>query len=169
MCILNVKIIIYYNAYFFFYQGKLDSYKDLQNTGKDLSADQLTAVSKYDEVAQVLEFARDFVKLINTVSTTAEKEQRKTARRVRISYLNILLPYGIHYKIIYIINVYFYLLFKQELAQRTQQEITKIREVFVIQNAIENLSIESVRTDFANGTNGATKLEDSDLEVLEKL
>lgn len=115
---------------------RLDSYKDLQKSGKDLTVDQLAAVAKYDEVIQILEFAREFVKHIQTISANSEKEQRKNARR--------------------------------ELAQKTQQDISKIREVFVIQNTLENLNIDTIRTDFANGTNGAVKLEENDFEVLEK-
>lgn len=44
------------------FQSKLESYKELQNAGKTLNEDQKTAVAKFNEVIQTLEFARDLSK-----------------------------------------------------------------------------------------------------------
>lgn len=47
-----------------------------------MTADQKVAVTKYDEVTQSLDLARDLFKQIQTIVTTTEKEQKKNARRV---------------------------------------------------------------------------------------
>lgn len=61
----------------------MDTYKEIQNGGKELTGDQLAAVAKHESVANLLEFARDFVKHIQGISAVNEKEQKKQARRVR--------------------------------------------------------------------------------------
>ena len=42
--------IVPFIKYFFFFQGKLDSYRDILKRGKALNEDQQSAVDKYDEV-----------------------------------------------------------------------------------------------------------------------
>jgi len=59
-------------------KAKLESYRDLQKSGKDLNADQKTAVAKYDEVVQTLEFARDLAKQFMSIALVTEKEEKKT-------------------------------------------------------------------------------------------
>lgn len=65
----------------FCFQSKLESYRELQNSGKDLNADQKTAVAKYDEVIQTLEFAKDLCKQFLGIATVSEKEAKKLARK----------------------------------------------------------------------------------------
>lgn len=52
---------------------------------------------------------------------------------------------------------------------KTQQESAKIREVLVIQDILRSLADDAVRQDFLDGTNGAVKIEQSDMDLLEKL
>lgn len=63
-------------------QTKLESYRTIQASGKELSSDQKAAVAKYDAVIAMLEFARDFSKQMWQFVKEAEKEQRKQARKV---------------------------------------------------------------------------------------
>ncbi|XP_018783847.1 PREDICTED: caprin homolog [Bactrocera latifrons] len=60
---------------------KLESYRTIQASGKELSSDQKAAVAKYDAVIAMLEFARDFSKQMWQFVKEAEKEQRKQARK----------------------------------------------------------------------------------------
>ncbi|XP_033342001.2 caprin family member [Megalopta genalis] len=62
-------------------KAKLESYKDLQKNGKELNTDQKTAVAKYDEVLQTLEFTRELYKQIVGISQESVKQQKKMARK----------------------------------------------------------------------------------------
>uniref|UniRef100_A0A1B0DQH5 Caprin-1 dimerization domain-containing protein n=1 Tax=Phlebotomus papatasi TaxID=29031 RepID=A0A1B0DQH5_PHLPP len=118
-------------------KGKLESYRDLQKSGKDLTQDQKIAVSKYDEVTQCLDFARELFKQVHAISAMWEKDQKKVVRK--------------------------------ETATRIQNEVTKVKEVLVIQDTLENLRDEQAREDFLTGSNGAAKLEKKELDLLDKL
>lgn len=68
--------------------------RDLEKAGKEVNADQKAALSKYGEVAQTLEFARDMFKQIQQITTVSEKEQKKKQKKVRIyntvtDYINL--------------------------------------------------------------------------------
>lgn len=52
---------------------------------------------------------------------------------------------------------------------RVQQESNKIREVLIIQDILRMLADDSVRQDFLDGTNGAVRIEQADMDLLEKL
>lgn len=58
---------------------------------------------------------------------------------------------------------------KRSVFIRAQQENAKIREVLIIQNVLKRFTEASVREDFLQGTNGACKIADSDLLLLEQL
>ncbi|KAK7790096.1 hypothetical protein R5R35_012620 [Gryllus longicercus] len=60
---------------------KIESYREEQKNGKELNADQLNAVSKFDEVILTLDFARDLSKQFNGISLDAAKQQKKQARK----------------------------------------------------------------------------------------
>ncbi|XP_011708095.1 PREDICTED: caprin homolog [Wasmannia auropunctata] len=62
-------------------KGKLESYRDLQKNGRELNADQKTAVAKYDEVLQTLDITRDLYKQIVNIANDAVKQQKKLARK----------------------------------------------------------------------------------------
>lgn len=111
---------------------KLESYRELQNSGKDLNQDQKVAVAKYDEVVQTLDFARDLCKQFQTIAAVADKESKKVARK--------------------------------EASARSQQEIAKVREILLVQDALTQLGQDNVRDDFLIGRNGAVTLSDSDLK-----
>lgn len=57
----------------------------------------------------------------------------------------------------------------QEIILKAQAETAKIREVLTIQDILFRFTNAEVREDFLNGCNGAAKLEENDLTVLEKL
>lgn len=52
---------------------------------------------------------------------------------------------------------------------KKQNETARIREVLIIQDILRLMTEDGVRDHFLNGTNGACKLEESDLELLVKL
>lgn len=119
-------------------QSKLETYRDLEKTGKELSGDMKVAVSKYGEVAQTLEFAREFSKLVLQVATTSEKELKKKQ--------------------------------KKDEAAKKQGDISRIREVLIMQNLLGQLGAGTVaRDDFLAERNGACKLAASELELLDEL
>lgn len=60
---------------------KLDALKQKKDSGADLEKDQQLAVSKYGEVIQNLEFARDLQKQFLTINTDVEKLLKKQAKR----------------------------------------------------------------------------------------
>lgn len=62
-------------------QRKIETYREEQTLGKDLNTDQLNAISKYNEVLQTLDFARDLCKQIHVVASDAAKQQKKQARK----------------------------------------------------------------------------------------
>ncbi|KAI4463362.1 gpi-anchored protein [Holotrichia oblita] len=62
-------------------KAKLESYRELQSSGKDLNQDQKTAIAKYGEVIQTLEFAREQYKQFLSIATASEKEAKKQARK----------------------------------------------------------------------------------------
>lgn len=60
---------------------KLEEYRDLQAKGQTLNADQLSALSKYDEVKGTLEVARDLDKQLIGLANDALKAQKKQQKR----------------------------------------------------------------------------------------
>lgn len=56
---------------------------------------------------------------------------------------------------------------RKEAAERTQQEIEKVKEVLLTQNILLKLGNETVREDFKAGTNGASKLTDEEIKYLD--
>ncbi|XP_075164251.1 cell cycle associated protein caprin family member [Haematobia irritans] len=115
---------------------KLEGYRALDATGKELSTEQRAAVNKYDAVCATLEFARDLVKQMQQFAKDAEKEQKKQARK--------------------------------DLIAKAQAETVKIREVLIIQNILSCFTDEAVRNDFLAGEHGAAKMEQSELDIIEK-
>lgn len=110
----------------------------MEKAGKELSGDMKVAVSKYGEVAQTLEFARDFAKQILQIATVSEKDQKKRQK-------------------------------KDEIAKK-QGDISRIREVLIMQNMLEQLAGDAqARQDFVLERNGACKLEAGELALLDAL
>lgn len=75
------KLFYLYSNFFYLFKAKLESYRELQSSGKDLNQDQKTAVARYDEVVQTLEFARDLCKQFLGIVAVSEKEAKKQARK----------------------------------------------------------------------------------------
>ncbi|KAM8978459.1 caprin-1-like [Sarcophilus harrisii] len=64
--------------------GKLDDYQDRMNKGERLNQDQLDAVSKYQEVTNNLEFAKELQQSFMALSQDIQKTIKKTARREQL-------------------------------------------------------------------------------------
>ncbi|BET02115.1 Cell cycle associated protein 1 [Nesidiocoris tenuis] len=60
---------------------RLDGYRDLQKSGKDLNSDQLEAVAKYDAVLAHLDFARELSKQLSALAVESAKTIKKQARK----------------------------------------------------------------------------------------
>ncbi|XP_015290416.1 caprin-1 isoform X2 [Macaca nemestrina] len=65
-------------------EGKLDDYQERMNKGERLNQDQLDAVSKYQEVTNNLEFAKELQRSFMALSQDIQKTIKKTARREQL-------------------------------------------------------------------------------------
>ncbi|XP_054896362.1 caprin-1b isoform X3 [Poeciliopsis prolifica] len=65
-------------------KSKLDDYKVRKNKGEGLNQDQLEALSKYQEVMNNLEFARELHKTFITLGQDLQKAVKKSARREQL-------------------------------------------------------------------------------------
>ncbi|KAK2101501.1 Caprin-1 [Saguinus oedipus] len=65
-------------------KGKLDDYQERMNKGERLNQNQLDAVSKYREVTNNLEFAKELQRSFMALSQDIQKTVRKTARREQL-------------------------------------------------------------------------------------
>lgn len=66
----------------------------MRKSGKDLTADQEVAISKYEEVVQCLLCTQELLKQIQGISVFWDKEQKKLARKVSTSFRWRLRPCG---------------------------------------------------------------------------
>lgn len=78
-------------------QSKLEGYQDLRISGKNLTADQEVAISKYEEVVQCLLCAQEFLKQIQGIAVVWDKEQKNALRKVcgkefPFVYVPVLIP-----------------------------------------------------------------------------
>ncbi|XP_008936175.1 PREDICTED: caprin-1-like, partial [Merops nubicus] len=64
--------------------SKLDDYQERMNKGERLNQDQLDAVSKYQEVTNNLEFAKELQRSFMALSQDIQKTIKKTARREQL-------------------------------------------------------------------------------------
>lgn len=62
-------------------KNKLESYKAIEKSGKKLTSDQKTAVSKYEECLTSLELSRELCKQFQSIAAVANKEAKKEAKR----------------------------------------------------------------------------------------
>ena len=65
----------------FFFQGKLDGYRNDRDKGKELNADQKAAITKYDEVIQNLDFARNLQQEFNKIIVEEERASKKKSKK----------------------------------------------------------------------------------------
>lgn len=65
-------------------KSKLDDYQTKKDKGEKLNQDQLEALSKYQEVLNNLEFARELQKNFITLGQEVQKAVKKTARREQL-------------------------------------------------------------------------------------
>ncbi|XP_008308288.1 caprin-1-like isoform X1 [Cynoglossus semilaevis] len=63
---------------------KLDDYQAKKNNGERLNQDQLDALSKYQEVTNNLEFARELQKCFQALSQEVQKAVKKSSRREQL-------------------------------------------------------------------------------------
>ncbi|ENN80567.1 hypothetical protein YQE_03019, partial [Dendroctonus ponderosae] len=118
-------------------KAKLESYRDLQNAGKELNSDQKTALEKINEVVMTLDFARDLCKQFLGIASTTEKDAKKQAKR--------------------------------DASLKSQAELARLREILLVQDALNQMGIDRVRDDFLHGRNGATQLTEVDLKLLDEM
>ncbi|CAG9761894.1 unnamed protein product [Ceutorhynchus assimilis] len=118
-------------------KSKLESYRDMQNSGKELNTDQKTALAKINEVMMTLEFARDLYKQFLGIAASSERDAKKQAKR--------------------------------EAALKNQAEMARLREILLVQDALNQMGTDGVRDDFLNGRNGAAQLTEADLKLLDDL
>ncbi|KAG8186754.1 hypothetical protein JTE90_027653 [Oedothorax gibbosus] len=60
---------------------KLDNYRSDVENGKELNEDQKMAVSKYDSVIGVLDFAKDLSKAMQSIVLDSVRQQKKQAKK----------------------------------------------------------------------------------------
>ncbi|XP_022047944.2 caprin-1a isoform X3 [Acanthochromis polyacanthus] len=65
-------------------KSKLDDYQEKKNKGERLNQDQLEALSKYQEINNNLEFARELQKSFLALGQEIQKAVKKTARREQL-------------------------------------------------------------------------------------
>ncbi|XP_013981403.2 caprin-1 isoform X1 [Salmo salar] len=65
-------------------KGKLDDYQSKKNKGERLNRDQLDALTKYQEVTNNLEFARELQKSFLSLGQDIQKAVKKAARREQL-------------------------------------------------------------------------------------
>uniref|UniRef100_A0AAQ5Z3A5 Cell cycle associated protein 1a n=2 Tax=Amphiprion ocellaris TaxID=80972 RepID=A0AAQ5Z3A5_AMPOC len=65
-------------------KSKLDDYQEKKNKGERLNQDQLEALSKYQEITNNLEFARELQKSFLALGQEIQKAVKKTARREQL-------------------------------------------------------------------------------------
>lgn len=53
---------------------------------------------------------------------------------------------------------------KKEAAAKYQSDLARLREILLVQDALNQMGNENVRDDFLNGRNGAAQLTESDLK-----
>lgn len=115
----------------------------MEKSGKELSADQRVAVGKYGELAQTLEFARDFAKQMHTVAAAAEKELKKRQRTDELA--------------------------KKKSDVSRIREVLIMQSMLAQLSDSAGVANAAVRADHLEGANGASKLEAGELELLDAL
>lgn len=53
---------------------------------------------------------------------------------------------------------------KKEAAAKSQVELARLREILLVQDALNQMGNENVREDFLHGRNGAAQLTESDIK-----
>lgn len=56
---------------------------------------------------------------------------------------------------------------RKEALERQANDLSRIKEVLLIQNALNNIGTDAVREDFLSGQNGAVQLSDTDLQLFD--
>jgi len=114
---------------------KLEEYKENQRKGIVLNEDQLSAVSKFEEVTRSLELSRELEKQFVGLANDAMKQQKKQL--------------------------------KKEQLEREEQTREKIKESQKYLSVLDTFGDESVRNDFLNELNGAFKLTEDEMKLLD--
>ncbi|KAH0620801.1 hypothetical protein JD844_021580 [Phrynosoma platyrhinos] len=119
-------------------KSKLDDYQDRMNKGERLNQDQLDAVSKYQEVSNNLEFAKELQRSFMALSQDSQiqKTIKKTARR--------------------------------EQLMREEAEQKRLKTVLELQYILDKLGDDEVRSDLKQGTNGVPVLTEGELTTLDE-
>lgn len=120
-----------------------------------MSTEQQKAVSKYEEVIQQLSLSKEFCKQFQKIASDATKEAKREARKVP-SVARTTIKF-------FIIEILF-----QTLFTRQHQEVAKVREVLIIQDILQRLKVESIRSDFLNQRNGACSINKAEMEFIDR-
>jgi hypothetical protein len=118
---------------------KLDEYKETQRKGTVLNEDQLSAVSRYDEVQRNLELTREMEKQFMTLASEATKQQKKQAKRDQIE--------------------------REEAIRDAVRD--KLREANKYLSVLTSLRSDNVRSDFLKKKNNATLVTDTEISTLD--
>ncbi|XP_036417338.1 caprin-1b isoform X1 [Colossoma macropomum] len=120
-------------------KSKLDDYHARNNKGERLNQDQLEALSKYQEVINNLEFARELHKSFLALSQdvrTIQKVAKKAARR--------------------------------EQLQRDEAEQVRLKKVLEVQFLLDRLGDEAVRQELLQSADGPALFTDNNLAALDE-
>jgi len=115
---------------------KLEEYRADQKKGQKLNEDQLSAVSKYDEVMRTLELTREMEKQFIGLANDAMKQQKKQA--------------------------------KKEQLERDEAIKEKLKEAQKFISILDKFGDNAHRNNFLNETNGACKITQQELNILDE-
>lgn len=115
-----------------------------------MNQDQKTAVARYDEVVQTLEFARDLCKQFLGIVAVSEKEAKKQARKEAAAKSQA--------ELAKVWNKYWY-----DIVSLIKYNL-QVREVLLVQDALTQMGQDNIREDFLAGRNGATTLTENELK-----
>lgn len=115
---------------------KLEEYRATQKKGENLNEDQLSAVSRYDEVLRTLELTREMEKQFVGLANDAMKQQKKQI--------------------------------KKEQIERDEAAKEKFKEAQKFLSVLDKLGDNDIRKDFLNEANGACKITDQELNLLDQ-
>ncbi|XP_067089973.1 caprin-1b isoform X2 [Osmerus mordax] len=121
-------------------KGKLDDYQAKKNKGERLNQDQLEALSKFQEVTNNLEFARELQKSFLTLGQDIQKAVKKAARREQLQ--------------------------REEAEQRRLKRVLELQ--FLLDRLGEASVRQELRQELRQGNGGALILADTELAALDE-
>lgn len=148
------------------FQGKLEDYRKKQSHGQTLTDEQLSAVAKLDDVLSQIDLLQDFIKQFNAYAADVSFTHTAAAACIQCkmllsaSHYDLLSPQVVKQQK------------KQQKRERFEQienERKRILTILQIQNVLNALGEEETRKVFTEGSGGAVKLEETELNHLDEL